>query len=166
MFRRLGALLAVMLTVMVGCHPQTPRVQPNTAEFTCDIRAAYKELAVAGSLTRHSAGTLELKFTEPSTLDGLTAVWDGETVTMHLYGLSFTADPTSIPESGLGQELVAVLDAALRGEGEREIGEGGTVVLTGETAAGAYTLVCDGNSGYPLSLSVPALPLSAEFNYS
>ena len=98
MFRRWVALLAVMLTVMVGCHPKTPRAQPNTAEFSCDIRAIYKELAVAGSLTRHSIGTLELAFTEPATLNGLTAVWDGETVTMHLYGLSFSTDPAAIPE--------------------------------------------------------------------
>ena len=166
MFRRVGVwLIMVAVTVMAGCR-STPKAQPSTVDFSCQIRADYRDLTVEALLTRHQVGTLILEFTQPATLDGLKAVWDGDKVTMQLYGLSYSADPDNFPEGGLGQELIEVLDAALRGEGKQVAGEGNTVVVTGETAAGVYTMTCDGNSGFPLSVTMPSVPLSVMFVYS
>lgn len=163
--RRWGAgLLAAILIGCVGCAKK-PQAVPDTAQFACDFTATYREMRVAGSLKRYGAGTLSLTFTEPETLSGLAAVWDGEAVTFSLHGLSFSADPAVLPESALGQELVAVLDGALRGEGDCRT-EQGKLVVNGTVNGTAYTLVCDGESGKPVSLSVPSLPLEATFIYS
>ena len=169
MLRKIGVwsvLSAVMLAVMAGCSPVAQDAQPNTVELSCDIRATYRDLVLAGTLERHSVGTLELSFTEPETLDGLTAVWDGEDVTLEMYGLSFTADPETVPESAFGEEVIAVLDAVLSEDSYREFSGDNTLTLTGETRSGSYTLVYDGATGYPLSLTMPELPLSVEFIYN
>lgn len=159
----IAAFLGILI-LCVGCAPQ-PLATPDTATLACEFSATYREMRVAGELKRYGAGTLSLTFSEPETLDGVTAVWDGERVTLSLYDLSFSADPAAIPESALGQELLAVLDSTLRGEGERTV-ENGSLVVRGTINDTAYTLTCDGESGKPLSLSVPDLPLQATFSYS
>ncbi len=158
----IGWLIVVAL-VGCGCAPKD-KVAPQTAELACRFTARYRDLTVAGTLARYGAGTLSLTFSEPATLKDVTAVWDGQQVTLSLYGMSFSTDPAAIPESALGQELVAVLDTAARGEGEART-DGDTLVLEGTVSGKDYALVCDGESGVPLSLSVPALPLTAQFEY-
>ena len=159
--RRLAGLALCAILLLTGCRSQQA-AEPVSHDFSCTVQAVYRELAVEGTLTRTSAGTLTLVFSEPPTLDGLTARWDGETVTLSMYGMSFSVDPAAVPESALGEELLAAFDSALRGEGEQRI-ENGKRIVSGNGANGAYTLVFDAASGVPLSLSVPSLPLTATF---
>lgn len=162
MLRRVLAMAAVVLVCLAaGCRPKEAS-PPVVTDFVCSLRATYGDLAVAGTLKRQTAGTLELAFTEPETLNGLTAVWNGETVTLSMYGLSFDVDPSQIPESALGEELIAAFDAALRGEATDRT-EDGDRVFEGAGANGAYTLVCNGETGFPKTLTVPVLGLYAEF---
>ena len=159
--RRWWCALAVLAVLFTGCRP-VKQAEPKVVEFSCKMEAVYRDLAVEATLTRYGAGTLVLDFEQPDTLRGLTARWDGEAVTLSLYGLEFTADLPSLPEQALGTELVAVLDAALRGEGELHR-ENGTLTLRGHTSGGEYSAVFDAESGLPLSLSMPQLPLEVRF---
>lgn len=157
-----GWITAILLMGMTGCSPQKA-APPVTTDFTCAIRATYGDMAVAGTLTRQTAGTLQLAFTEPDTLDGLTVSWDGELVTLEMLGMTFDVDPGAVPESALGNELIAVMDAAMRSKMEGVV-ENDRQTFEGSGENGAYTLVCDRETGHPLSLSVPQLDLYAEFS--
>ncbi len=161
--RRFAAFFVLVLFVFggVGCRKATA-TPPITTDFSCEFRAIYRELAVAGTLTRRAAGSVSLKFTEPSTLNGLTATWDGESVTLSLLGLEYTVTPESVPEAALGKELLSVLDAALRSEGE-VTQDGNAVILSGVCNNHNYTYRYDAKSGAPISLLVPALPLTVTF---
>lgn len=159
--RRLWCVLVAVVLLVAGCRPSA--AEPQSAEFSCTVEATYRELNVKGTLTRYGAGTLALAFDEPETLNGLTVRWDGEAITLSLHGLEFTADAASVPESALGTEIVAALDAALRGEGERREA-GGVLTVNGSGPNGAYTLTFDAQSGVPLALSVPSLPLTVTFS--
>lgn len=164
--RRVSAYFFVFFLCLLcfgGCRPRESTPQPVAADFSCQFRANYRELAVAGTLTRRTAGTLSLTFSEPETLKGLTAAWDGETVKLSFLGLEYTVNPESVPEAALGKELTAVFDAALRDEGEREQ-KGSLVTVTGMCNEHAYTYVYNSETGAPVSLSVPSLPLSAAFS--
>lgn len=155
------ALLFLFIVAGVGCRKKevTP---PITTDFSCEFRAVYRELAVAGTLTRHTAGTVLLNFSEPETLSGLTATWDGEAVKLSLLGLEYTVTPESVPEAALGKELLAVLDAALRSEG-KVTQDGNAIILEGVCNSHDYTYRYDRQSGAPISLVVPALPLTVTF---
>ncbi len=156
-------MVLVVLCLTAGCRGSAPAAEPVGEQFTCTIQALYRDLAVEGTLTRATAGTLTLEFDKPDTLKGLTVRWDGDTVKLSMLGLDFSIDPNTVPESALGKEIIAALDTALRGEGERKLTDG-KLVVAGNGANGAYELVCDGNSGVPLSLSVPSLPLTVTFS--
>ncbi len=161
--RRAACIVVCLLVLLTGCSGSKPAADPVSEGFSCTVQAVYRDMTVAGTLTREAAGTLTLAFTEPDTLSGLTARWDGETVTLSMYGLEFSVDPATVPESALGEEIIAAFDTALRGEGERTT-EDGKLVITGNGSNGAYTLTFDAETGVPLSLSVPSLPLSATFS--
>lgn len=154
-----GILLGCLLCTGCSPHPSTP---PQTASFTCRFTARYHQLETQGTLTRYGAGTLSLAFTHPDTLSGLAAVWDGETVTCSVHGITFSTN--TVPELALVKQLANVLDSALRGEGSSQRTDQHTV-WEGTANGAAYTLVCDKESGLPLSLSVPSLPLEATFTY-
>lgn len=160
--RRLFAVCLLVCLLLTGCRRQ-PAVEPLGLDFTCDFRAQYNDLAAAGTLTRHTAGTLKLDFSEPETLKGLSAEWDGESVTLHYLGLTYSVDPKKLPESALGEQLIAAFDAALRGEGTSEESNG-KVTVTGSVSGAAYTFIYDKQSGAPLSLAVPSIPLSVTFS--
>ena len=117
---------------------------------------------VQGHLTRLTTGTLSLDIDEPETLKGMTMQWDGETVSVKMYGLSFGLDPAAVPETALGRSLLAALDAALHPSGEGKVTENG-LVTNGEAAGGAFTITSDPETGSLLSLELPSAQLKATF---
>ncbi len=161
--RRFVAFSLLLLLVLsgMGCRKETA-VPPITTNFSCEFHAIYRELAVAGTLTRRTAGSVSLTFTEPETLNGLSATWDGEAVKLSFLGLEYTLSPESVPEAALGKGLLAVLDAALRNEGDITQ-DGDAVVLQGVCNNHDYTYRYDKESGAPVSLVIPSLPLSVTF---
>lgn len=161
MKRWLVAIAAFALLCTVGCGLRRPR-EARVADFSCRIEATMGDLSLSGTLTRYTAGTLELAFDKPEMLKGLTALWDGNVVTLQMLGLEFDVDPASVPESALGNEIVGVLDQVLKAEVEGKT-KGETLVFEGTLNGHAYTLVCNGESGLPQSLSMPARDLYAKF---
>ncbi len=161
MSRRVLALCLSLLILFTGCARKKP-VEPLAVDFVCEFRAQYNDLTAVGTLTRRTAGTLLLEFAEPETLNGLSAEWDGEKVTLTYLGLSYDVDPAALPENALGEGLLSAFDAALRGEGDRQEKDG-KVTVTGLSGNAEYTYVYDAETGTPLSLSVPSLPLTVTF---
>ena len=162
MSRRVLPLCLTLLVLFTGCRPKKP-TEPIAVDFVCEFRAEYNDLTATGTLTRRTAGTLLLEFSEPETLDGLSAEWDGEKVTLRYLGLSYDVDPAKLPENALGEGLLSCFDAALRGEGERKEADG-KVTVNGLSGNAAYTYVYDAKSGAPLSLAIPSIPLTVTFS--
>lgn len=135
---------------------------PVTTGFECDADLTYRDMQVKGHLTRLTTGTLTLDIDEPETLKGMTMQWDGETVSVKMYGLSFGLDPAAVPETALGRSLLAALDAALHPSGEGKVTENG-LVTNGEAAGGTFTITSDPETGSLLSLELPSAQLKATF---
>lgn len=163
MRRRLATVLCLLIPlVCTACHKPKP-ADPLTTDFVCEFRAQYNNMTAAGTLTRRTADTLRLDFSEPQTLSGLSAEWNGDAVTLQYLGLSYTVDSAKLPEQALGEQLLQAFNAALHGEGERTEKDG-QITVTGLAGDLPYTYVYDSQSGAPLSLTVPALPLSVTFS--
>ncbi len=136
---------------------------PVTTGFECDADLTYRDMQVKGHLTRLTTGTLTLDVTEPETLKGMTMQWDGETVSVKMYGLSFGVDPAAVPQTALGKSLLAALDAALHPAGEGQVTESG-LVTSGEAAGGSFTITSDPETGSLLALEIPSAELKATFS--
>ena len=166
MLRRLAcAILSIAcLVACSACSPgKSETEEPVTSGFECDLDVQYQDMNVKGHLTRHTAGTLLLELTEPSTLNGLSMEWDGENIALKLHGLSFDVNPSALPESGLGKGILSALDAAIgQRENRAEVSEG--IATSGSIAQGEFTLVSDPETGNLLSLEIPSMELSATFS--
>ena len=84
-------------------------------------------------------------------------------MTLKYLGLSYDVDPQKLPENALGEGLLSAFDTALRGEGERTESNG-KITVNGLSGNAAYTYVYDANSGAPLSLTIPSIPLTVTFS--
>lgn len=161
MSRRALALGLILVLPLFGCR-KAKAAEPLSTDFVCAFHAQYQNMTVDGTLTRHTAGTLLLEFSNPETLAGLSAEWGDESVRLRYKGLSYTVAPDSLPESALGESLMAAFDAAARGEGTRKETDG-SVTVNGLSGTVPYTYVYDKLSGAPLSLSAPSIPLDVTF---
>ena len=100
--RFFGLCLALLMALLLctACNSQNKNPEkPVTTGFACDVDMTYQDMRVKGHLTRMSAGTLKMEFTEPATLNGMSMEWDGETISVKYAGLSFGVDPAAVPES-------------------------------------------------------------------
>ena len=157
-FAAAAAAVCMVLTA-VGCGGNKPSTTPVTDGFTCRTAIQYREMAVEGDLTCSEAGQMELTFTLPKSLQGITLGWDGEAMTMQLGGMRMDLPVEKVPQGALIRCLLQVLTAAHPHGTVTDEG----YVITGETEGVAYALVCDPTSGLPRSLSVPQEELEATF---
>ena len=167
MTRRFFGLCLVLLTALLlctACNSQNKNPEkPVTTGFACDVDMTYQDMRVKGHLTRMSAGTLKMEFTEPATLNGMSMEWDGETISVKYAGLSFGVDPAAVPESALGKGLLDALDAGFRSGGEGQMTDKGLSV-TGQSVNGQFEMLSDPQTGQLLSLKIPELKVAATFS--
>ena len=135
---------------------------PVSTGFECDVSLTYRDMDVKGHLTRLTAGTLVMDITEPQTLEGMSMKWDGQTISVNMYGLSFGVDPEAIPETALGKSILDSLDG-VTADGERIVTDEG-VLTKGNAAGGEFTFVSDPETGNLLSLTIPSVNLTATFS--
>ncbi len=162
MKRCVMVFLAMVVLVLGGCRPVTPP-EVKASDFSCAFEAKLGDTVFGGTLKRYTAGTLELAFKKPETVDGLTARWDGESVNLQFYGLSFEVPTDSFPEQALGEAAIGVLDAVLRGEVTGTV-QDGRLTVQGELNGVTYTLECDSANGMPKRLAVPDYELEMVFS--
>ncbi len=155
-------MLCAIVLLSTGCRKQTAS-PPVTTDFSCDFTARYGEMKVKGTLTRYTAGTLQLAFTYPSTLQDIVAIWNGESIKVQYHDMTFQVTPSALPESALGEAVIWVLDEITRGEGTTTE-SGDTVTISGSQGEVEYVYVYRAQNGEPLSLSIPSYDLEVTFN--
>ena len=158
-YGRLAAVLAALLC-LCGCGTKST-IQPITDGFTAQATIRYKEMDVAGQFSCSADGRVNMVFSLPKSLDGVTLGWNGSEMQMRLGGMTITVAEDSMPDGGLIRCLTRVL-AAVEPTGGKKEGE--RYVIDGNADGTPYTLVCDAESGLPLSLSVPDEQLEVTFS--
>ena len=158
-YGRLAAVLAALLC-LCGCGTKST-IQPITDGFTAQATIRYKEMDVAGQFSCSADGRVNMVFSLPKSLDGVTLGWNGSEMQMRLGGMTITVAEDSMPDGGLIRCLTRVLAAVEPAGGKKE---GERYVIDGNADGTPYTLVCDAESGLPLSLSVPDEQLEVTFS--
>ena len=153
----LAAVTALVLC-LCGCTHETT-TQPITDGFTGQVSATYREMEVGGTIHCTEDGKMTLSFSLPKSLQGVTLGWDGEEMTMALGKMEMTIPEDKVPQGALVRCLLQALSATHPDGSETEAG----YVVEGQADGVSYTLVCDPDSGLPLSLTVPSEELTATF---
>lgn len=154
------AVFALAFLCLCGCG-KSGSVQPITDGFSAATTIRYKEMDVQGQFSCSADGRVNMVFSLPKTLDGVTLGWTGSEMQMRLGGMSITVSEDSMPDGGLIRCLTRVLAAVKPKDGKRD---GTDYVITGTAGDTAYTLVCDAATGHPKTLSVPDEQLEVTFS--
>ena len=165
MIRRLLPLLLLPL-LLVGCkRAPKPKAAPAATAFSCTFSGQYGDMQVAGTLTRRSAGMLTASLTAPAELSGLAMTWDGEQMTVSMYGISLPFDVNDVPEAALGRRILCALDEVTYQTAAGTLTPEGLLRTDGTAADGApFSLFSDPENGALLSLSVPSEGLLLTFS--
>ena len=161
--RRIGVAVAAVtmaLLCLCGCG-KSDGIDPITDGFSAQATICYKEMEVQGQFSCSADGKVNMTFTLPKSLDGVTLGWNGSEMQMRLGGMTIAVAQDSVPDGGLIQCLTRVLASIQPEDGERE---GADHVIRGEADGVGYTLTCDAATGLPKSLSVPDEQLDATFS--
>ena len=136
----------VMICLFASCSSLS--VSPVTNGFRCRVETNCNGIAVVAQLDRTDPAKTTLTFMQPSELEGLTMVYDYQTVYLELFGATM-----DIPSEYMSHSAVirAVADAF---EGV-EIGNG---------TATADGLLFDEESGLPLSLEIADPSMTIKFS--
>lgn len=156
--RKMGLFLALPWLVLTGCG-ESDAVPPITDGFTCHTEITYREMTLEGDLSCGKDGSVEISFDQPKSLYGITLRWDGREMRMALGEMSLTVAAEKVPQSALLCCLAQVLASDHETGSRTDTG----YVITGEVEGKAYELVCDPDTGTPISLHIPEEELMATF---
>lgn len=154
------AAFALAFLCLCGCG-KSGDIQPITDGFSAQTTIRYKDMDVQGQLSCSADGRVNMVFSLPKSLDGVTLGWNGSEMQMQLGGMTITVSEDSMPDGGLIRCLTRVLAAVEPKGGTRE---GDDYVIRGTAGDTEYTLVCDAATGLPDSLSVPDEQLEVTFS--
>lgn len=158
-------LWGIGLCALFGCAASAPAF-PVTEHFRCEADVRLGEQTFSGTLTRAAAGTLKWEINAPASVSGWTFLWDGETLTLSVPGLSYAVEAAALPETAPARVLLTALDAVARldrqtGTVAAADGAGRTV---GTCSAGTFTLLSDPDTGFLRALSVPEQGVEIRFS--
>ena len=134
-----------------------PPVTPVADGFRCRVSLDYGGAVYEATLDRLDASQAMLTIAKPETLKGLTMTWNGQEVSMTYAGMTMSLEEASLPVSAAVKLLCRTLDACRDQAEARSVCEG--------TIEGIpYTVTFDDQTGMPLTLSVPSVPIQVVFS--
>lgn len=156
--KRIGLVWCVtvaLLLSLTACGKSA--VTPTTDGFRCRVSLDYGGTVYEATLDRLDTAQATLTVAKPATLKGLTMTWDGQEVSVTYAGMTMSFEEATLPVSAAVTLLCRTLDAC-RDQAEARS------VYEGEIEGIPYTLAFDDQTGMPLTLSVPSVPIRAAFS--
>lgn len=164
----LAAWAAAVLLLCAGCAGKPAGItqeqvqEAAAADFSVTAEMQYGELDATLRLLREG-GRFTAQVEEPEALRGLCLHFDGETVEAEYLGLSFALQADSLPAKAAAGLLAEVFSAVAEPGGIAFELADHAAIVTGETAAGPFSLRLDPQSGRFLSLSIPSADFEVAF---
>ena len=161
----LVCLPAMLLAGCEGAPAETDFSPMLDASFSAKAAMEYGDGQTASlQITRCANDLWEAVFDEPSTLAGVTLVFDGSNVTASYKGLEFTVPKSALPAKNMLTLVTEAVDTAANAA-QLPCTEqpDGTFCYAADCEGGAFTLSF-AESGEPLVFDLPAQPLKLTFS--
>jgi len=173
MLRRILALAAVLLAaffIFASCRKGEDPGSRNakvldqmSAQYDTTANITYGELGATATISQTTPTSCSVSFTAPDSLKDMAFTFTRDEVQVSFKGLSFAFDPSSVPGGAVANMAVSAINKVLLREDLDLDYTDGALSVSGNTDAGAFTLVLDPENGNMLSLSVPGEGLEIEF---
>lgn len=166
MKRILPLILPLFLLIFGGCKSTPDRNGDRPPDipiaFTAEIYIIRGEREYEAKYDQTSLAEAQLEFTSPATVRGLKVTLNGPKCTLGYGNLTFSADVSSLPQSGVGELIARALKASCNTASAQTVHTGDAWETKGEISGVEFTLR-RGEDGLPQSLEIPKALLTAEF---
>ena len=105
----------------------------------------------------------EIAFVEPKMLDGMKFSVTDDNIKVTYLGMNFNIDPENLSSSIIVSTIVSTFNTIASGSGITAQVDKNTLNVSGTTNNANFLLVLDKKSGNALTLEIPSMNLSAEF---
>lgn len=165
--KRILLLVVVLVFTLFGCKGKN---EGNNASSPPDIPTAFSstvyivhgEREYEALYTQQSLTQAVLEFTAPATVKGMKIEVDGTECKLSLGSVSFTADFSSLAQSGVGKLIADSVRGASDTSAAVTQKDSDGFVTTGMVSGVSFTLRRSA-SGLPTRLEVPQAELEVEF---
>lgn len=130
--------------------------------FTADLYIINGEREYEAKYDQTSLTEAQLDFTSPATVRGLKVKLSGSTCTFSYGNLTFSADLSSLPQSGVGELITKTLKTSSDTANTQTVHTGDAWETKGTVSGVDFTLR-RGDNGLPQRLEIPKALLTAEF---
>lgn len=130
--------------------------------FTADLYIINGEREYEAKYDQTSLTEAQLEFTSPATVRGLKVKLSGSTCTFSYGNLTFSADLSSLPQSGVGELITKTLKTSSDTANTQTVHMGDAWETKGTVSGVDFTLR-RGDNGLLQSLEIPKALLTAEF---
>lgn len=164
--KAISAFLAVIAVLsLCSCDfsfKKAPKIP--SMNFTADAQVKYKTYdALTCRLTSVEDGDLIIDVTNPVLLSGFSIVCRDDSCTIKYGSLSYDADTQKYPQLAFGSIVRQAVDSVKENRDYALNDDGNWSVHANVNSSDVYVIL-DGETGYPISLSVPSEELEITFS--
>lgn len=167
MLKRIFLLVIAFVILLSGCKGKS---EGNNASSPPDIPTAFSstvyithgEREYEAMYTQQSLTQAALEFTAPATVKGMCITIDGTECKLSFGSVSFTADFSSFPQSGVSRLIADCVKSASDTSSAVTQKDSDGFVTTGMVSGVSFTLNRSAQ-GMPTRLEVPQAELTVEF---
>ena len=136
--------------------------QKYEKQYQTTANIEYNGTKIKVNLEKKDDAT-EITFIEPKMLDGMRFEVSEENIKVTYLGMTFNIDPENLSSSIVVSTIVSAFNTIASGSGITAEVDKNTLNISGTTNNANFLLVLDKNNGNALSLEIPSMNLSAEF---
>jgi len=156
-------ILLMFILLFGGCAREKTATPPvPELNFKGDISVTYNNYTLECSIENNLANSCEITVKEPCLLSGLKMIVKGGNCKLEMGKVSYEFDPAALKHTEFATSLSEALTNVLNTTKYSQL-ENGMWKYTGQTEIGQFTLLQDGETGYPISLKIPDADLSVKF---
>lgn len=167
--KRIFPFILSLLIVFSLCGCKNTPVKNNKDQppdiptaFTADVYIINGEREYEARYDQTSLTEAQLEFTAPATVRGLKVKLNGSMCTFSYGSLTFSADLSSLPQSGIGELITKTLKTSSDTAATQSVHVGNAWETKGTVSGVDFTLR-RGENGLPQSLEIPKALLTADF---
>lgn len=161
-------LLTSFMIFLTSCGTvggeKTSTKEVLTEPFSCTANIITPDIEATGILSHESLGKWNIEFSEPSTLSGVSLIFDGVNSEASYKGLSFSMPKDAVPINSMLLCLANAIDEISTSKEKNATSKDDILTFKGSTDCGDYILTVDEKTGDLTSFQMNNLSLVITFS--
>ncbi len=169
-------LCLILILSVTACSPTTPKngqtltdeqLKKATQEYSDTFKSTanikYNNIEIKAEIERLPNGSTTVTFLSPDTVKDMSFTVAEDDIKVNYMGMEFHIDPNNLDSSMVVSMMIGVFNNIASGQGITAKVEDNAIVLNGNNDNMQFEMTLDKQNGTALTLNIPSMGLSAEF---